>query len=69
MDFRARWECAVELQSGDYVRTEEGEVGKVTHISRMTVFVVLVRPGETDRIEAFLESQLTKVDRPVSMPQ
>jgi hypothetical protein len=54
----------VDLQRGDYVRTERGDVGKVTHISRMTVFVIIPDPGRTDRIEAFLESQLTKIDRP-----
>jgi preprotein translocase subunit YajC len=54
----------VGLQRGDYVQTESGEVGKVVHISRMTVFVVLSDPGKTDRIEAFLESQLTKSNPP-----
>jgi hypothetical protein len=54
----------VELQQGHFVRTESGEVGKVVHISRMTVFVLLSDSGKTDRIEAFLESQLTKIDPP-----
>jgi hypothetical protein len=54
----------VTLQLGDYVRTDRDSVGKVVHISRMTVFVRITNPDELERIEAFLESQLTKIDRP-----
>jgi len=50
------------LQAGDWVRKDSGEVGKVVHISRLTVFVAISVPGKPDRILAFLESQLTKVD-------
>jgi preprotein translocase subunit YajC len=53
----------MELQRGNWVRTESGQVGKVVHISRLTVFVAFEVAGN-ERVEAFLESQLTKVDRP-----
>ncbi len=52
------------LQAGDWVKTEKGEVGKVVHISRLTIFVALTVDENNDRIEAYLESQLTKVERP-----
>lgn len=52
------------LMPGDSVRTESGEVGKVVHIDRLTVFVTFLVPGKSDRMEAFLESQLTTVDPP-----
>ena len=51
----------MELQRDDRVKTPSGEVGRVVHISRLTVFVALLNPPNEDRIEAFLESQLTKV--------
>jgi hypothetical protein len=59
---------AVELQRGDYVRTEKGEVGKVVHISRLTVFVAIPVSGTDDRIDAFLEGQLTRVNLPHAQP-
>jgi hypothetical protein len=52
----------MKLQCGDWVKTESGEVGKVVHISRLTVFVELLVPSKADRVKAFLESQLTKTD-------
>jgi hypothetical protein len=54
----------VKLQAGDDVRTESGEVGKVVHISQLTVFVAIRDPGQPERMLAFLESQLTKVEPP-----
>jgi preprotein translocase subunit YajC len=54
----------VDLQAGEWVRTESGEVGKIVYISRLTVFVELNVPGTNDRIEAFLESQLTRTNPP-----
>ena len=54
----------MDLQPGDCVRTDSGEVGKVVHISRLTVFVALPDAGKVDRIEAFLESQLGKITPP-----
>ena len=54
----------MELQPGDYVKTQSGDVGKVAHISRLTIFVAFAVPGKPDLVQAYLESQLTKVDRP-----
>jgi len=55
-------EVRMALQPGDWVKTESGEIGKVAFISRLTVFVTIISPGEEDRMCAFLESQLTKID-------
>ena len=52
----------MELKTGDWVRTKVGSTGKVIHISRLTVFVAFDVAGN-ERVEAFLESQLMKVDR------
>ena len=52
----------MELQPGDLVQTDSGDVGKVVHISRLTVFVAFAVPGKEDIIRAFLESEITKVD-------
>ena len=54
----------MELQTGDYVKTQSGDIGKVVHISRLTVFVAFAFPGKSDLIQAYLESDLTKIDRP-----
>ena len=48
----------------DWVKTESGETGKVVHISRLTVFVAHLVPCKEDHIEAYLESQLRKIERP-----
>jgi hypothetical protein len=58
----------MELKQNDWVKTESGEVGKVVHISRLTVFVAHMVPCKEDHIEAYLESQLTKISRPESLP-
>jgi hypothetical protein len=52
------------LQPGDLVSTKTGEVGKVVHINRLTVFVAVAVPDQPDRVEAFLESDLTPIDPP-----
>lgn len=57
-------ESRMKLQSGDWVKTDSGETGQVLHISKLTVFVVLPNPPKEDRVEAFLESELTKIDPP-----
>ena len=57
----------MELQVGEWVKTESGEVGKVVHISRLTVFVAHLVPCKEDRIEAYLESQLTTIVRPANL--
>jgi len=50
----------MELLAGEWVKTESGEVGKVVHTSRLTVFIAIPDPPNPDRVEAFLESQLTR---------
>jgi preprotein translocase subunit YajC len=56
----------MELNVGDYVKTESGEIGKVIHIDRLTVFVSLAQHThpEPHEIRAFLKSALIKVDPP-----
>ena len=49
--------------TGDYVKTESGDIGKVVHISRLTVFVAFAVP-KSDLMQAYPESDLTKIDRP-----
>jgi hypothetical protein len=52
----------VELTVGDVVKTESNDVGKVVHISRLTVFVALpTRTGE-DTVAAYLASQLRRAE-------
>jgi hypothetical protein len=58
----------MELKRDDWVTTESGEVGKVVHISRLTIFVAHLVPCKEDRIDAYLESQLTKIVRPTNLP-
>jgi hypothetical protein len=54
----------MELQPGDWVKTKDDEVGKIVHISKLTVFVALPDYPKPDQVKAFLESQLTKVAGP-----
>jgi hypothetical protein len=52
------------LQPGDWVKSTTGEIGKVVHSSRLTVFVSVQVPEQPDNLKAILESQLTKIDPP-----
>jgi hypothetical protein len=54
----------MELKRDDWVKTESGETGKVVHISRLTIFVAIMVPCSEDRIAAYQESQLKKIERP-----
>jgi hypothetical protein len=56
----------MELIAGDYVKTESGEIGKVVHIDRLTVFVSFAQQPhpQPHEIRAFLKSALTKIDPP-----
>jgi hypothetical protein len=56
----------MELNVGDYVKTESGEIGKVMHIDRLTVFVSFAQQPhpQPHEIRAFLKSALTKIDPP-----
>jgi len=58
--------CFMEFQLGDWVTTTDGQIGKVSHISDMAVFVAFPNEGMPDSIGAFLASQLTKIDRAVA---
>jgi hypothetical protein len=53
----------MELQPGDWVRTETGLRGRVIHLSRLTAFVELHLDGGVE-ILPFLLSELTKTDPP-----
>ena len=53
----------MKLQTGHWIKTERGEVGKIVPISRLTEFVALRDAPKPDRVEAFLESQRTKTER------
>jgi hypothetical protein len=59
----------MELKRDDWVETESGEVGKVVHISRLTVYVAFPIPEREDLVQAYLESRLTKVNRPPVVAQ
>jgi hypothetical protein len=50
------------LQPGDYVQTIDGRRGTVLQISRLTVFVSFPSDGKDHQIEAFLESDLEKIE-------
>jgi preprotein translocase subunit YajC len=52
------------LQSGDWVRTDTGEVGRVVHVTRLTVFVQLESEPNDASLKAYLMSQLTKIAPP-----
>jgi hypothetical protein len=58
----------MELNVGDYVKTESGEIGKIIVIDRLTVFVSFAQNAQPQphEIRAFLKSALTKVDPPTN---
>ena len=53
----------MQLQNGDWVRTEEGKEGKVVLVSRQTAFVEIWE-GNTRKQYSYLLSQLTKIAPP-----
>ena len=53
----------MQLQNGDWVRTEEGKEGKVVLVSRQTAFVEIWE-GNTTKQYSYLLSQLTKIAPP-----
>jgi hypothetical protein len=55
-------ESAMTLQTGTWVKAERGAVGKIVPIGRLTAFAALPEGPKPDRVEAFLESQLTKTE-------
>jgi hypothetical protein len=52
------------LQPGDWIRAETGEVGKVVHVTRLSVFVQIEGDSKESTLKAFLQSQLTRIDPP-----
>jgi hypothetical protein len=54
----------MSLQVGDWVRTENGEVGRVVHIYRLSAFVDLKGNRKDEDIKAYLVSNLTRIDSP-----
>jgi len=54
----------MELQEGDWVRTEKREIGKIIHICRLTAFVDLNGQKNSQELKGYLLSTLTKVDPP-----
>jgi hypothetical protein len=52
----------MELQEGDWVRTESGEIGEVVHIYRLSAFLHLKGQGNDKEIKSFLLSTLTKIE-------
>jgi hypothetical protein len=53
-----------QFSSGEWVRTDSGEVGRVVHTARLTVFVQLEADAKEATVKAFLESQLTRIEPP-----
>lgn len=54
----------MNLQEGDWVRTETGEIGKIVHIHRLSAFVDLHAESNVHDVKAFLLSALTKTEPP-----
>jgi hypothetical protein len=52
----------MELQNGDWVRTEKDEIGKAVHISRLTVFIEFHIADKGPLIVSYLASDLTKIE-------
>jgi preprotein translocase subunit YajC len=51
------------LKTGDWVRAQSGQVGKIILISRLSAFVEVLE-GESKRTVTFLLSELSRVDPP-----
>lgn len=54
----------MNLNAGDWVRTDAGEVGRVVDVAKLTVFVEVMPPSRDTYVKAFLISQLTKIKPP-----
>lgn len=54
----------MELQPGDLVRADTGEVGRVVHTVRMSVFIQIEGESTDSTLRAFLMSRLTKIEPP-----
>jgi hypothetical protein len=51
-------------QAGDWVRVDTGETGTVVHTTRLTAFVKIDGEPAEATVQAFLLSQLIKIDPP-----
>jgi len=58
----------MQVQAGDWVQTESGEVGYVVHTFRLSAFVRLEEDAADASLKAFLVSQLTRIDPPGQRP-
>jgi hypothetical protein len=65
----AGYEPYMALKPEDWVKTESGQVGRVVCVDRLTVFIAILDQCREVGVEGFLESQLTKTDLPVPLPQ
>jgi hypothetical protein len=54
----------MHLQPGDWVRSESGEIGRVVHTARLSVFVRIEEGPQAEHVQAFLLSQLTRIEPP-----
>jgi hypothetical protein len=52
------------LDIGDRVRTDEGDVGTIVHIAKLTVFVQFDAENDEAPLKSYLASQLIRVDPP-----
>ena len=53
----------MQFEPGQWVRTDKGDVAKVIHISRLSVFVEL-QGDKAGKVESHLMSQVTKIESP-----
>lgn len=58
----------MQVQAGDWVQTESGEVGYVVHTFHLSAFVRLEEDADDASLKAFLVSQLTRIDPPGQQP-
>ena len=58
----------MELQKGDWVQTEKGEVGRIILISRLSAFVEMTAEGKST-VDSYLASQLAKIAPPSSQAE
>ena len=54
------------LEPGDVVRTVSGEIGRIVHFARLTVFLQMESEDKDATLKAFLMSDVTKIEPPPS---
>lgn len=55
----------MDIKVGDLVRATTGEIGTVTHITRLTAYIT-IKSEETTKLIPVLLSQLTKIAPPAA---